>query len=138
MERKLRKRQTRGVPSNLLTVLIVEGNASERRVLSQVVRMQGWHVVEASNGKTAIAMVENRLPNLVLLEAALPDMDGFEVCRRIRKFSSVPVIMVTASHTETEKVAGLASGADDYVVKPYSPKELTARMLAVLRRSGVI
>jgi DNA-binding response OmpR family regulator len=137
MEGKLKRRQARN-HHNLLTILLVDGNASERWVLSQVVRAQGWHVVEASSGEAAIDMVKERLVSLVLLEVALPDMNGFEVCRRIRKFSSVPVIMVTAIKTESDRVAGLASGADDYVVKPYSPKELVARMLAVLRRSGAI
>lgn len=137
MEGKLKRRQARN-HHNLLTILLVDGNASERWVLSQVVRAQGWHVVEASSGEAAIDMVKEQLVSLVLLEVALPDMNGFEVCRRIRKFSSVPVIMVTAIKTESDRVAGLASGADDYVVKPYSPKELVARMLAVLRRSGAI
>jgi len=137
MEGKLKRRQARN-HHNLLTILLVDGNASERWVLSQVVRAQGWHVVEASSGEAVIDMVKEQLVSLVLLEVALPDMNGFEVCRRIRKFSSVPVIMVTAIKTESDRVAGLASGADDYVVKPYSPKELVARMLAVLRRSGAI
>ena len=137
MEGKLKRRQARN-HHNLLTILLVDGNASERWVLSQVVRAQGWHVVEASSGEAAIDMVKEQLVSLVLLEVALPDMNGFEVCRCIRKFSSVPVIMVTAIKTESDRVAGLASGADDYVVKPYSPKELVARMLAVLRRSGAI
>jgi len=137
MEGKLKRRQARN-HHNLLTILLVDGNASERWVLSQVVRAQGWHVVEASSGEAAIDMVKEQLVSLVLLEVALPDMNGFEVCRRIRKFSSVPVIMVTAIKTESDRVAGLASGADDYVVKPYSPKELVARMLAVLRCSGAI
>ncbi|MEW6143033.1 MAG: response regulator transcription factor [Chloroflexota bacterium] len=119
-----------------LTVLIVDGSASERRMLSYVVRAQGWRVVETAYGQAAVDMVRSQSPGLVLLEAALPDMDGLGVCRCIREFSVVPIIMVTSRRAESDKVTGLACGADDYVVKPYSPSELAARMRAVVKRSG--
>jgi len=100
-----------------------------------VVQAQGWRVAETRYGEAAIDIVRKQLADLVLLEVELPDVDGFGVCRRIREFSAVPIIMVTSRHTERDKVTGLACGADDYVVKPYAPSELAARMRAVVKRS---
>lgn len=92
-------------------------------------------MAETAYGEAAIDIIRRQLADLVILEAALPDMDGFNVCRRIREFSTVPIIIVTSRRTEGDRVTGLTCGADDYVVKPYSPRELTARMHAVLKRS---
>lgn len=94
----------------------------------------GFQVSEAHNGTQALERLRNDLPDLVLLDVMLPDMDGFEVLGMMREFSSVPVIMVTAKGEENERVRGLELGADDYVTKPFSPRELVSRIRAVLRR----
>ena len=92
-------------------------------------------VVVAGDGKRGIALVEAETPDIVILDLGLPDMDGLEVCRHIRRFSDVPIIMLTARDQEVDKVKGLEVGADDYITKPYSYMELLARVRAVLRRS---
>ena len=94
----------------------------------------GFQVSEAHNGTQALERLRNDLPDLVLLDVMLPDMDGFEVLGMMREFSSVPVIMVTAKGEENERVRGLELGADDYVTNPFSPRELVSRIRAVLRR----
>jgi DNA-binding response OmpR family regulator len=92
-------------------------------------------VFHASSGEDGVASVERVSPDIVILDVGLPDMEGFEVCERIRQFSDVPVVMLTARHEEVDKVKGLELGADDYVTKPFSHIELLARVRAVLRRS---
>ena len=90
--------------------------------------------MEARDGRAALAVVRAEKPDLVILDLGLPDMDGLDVCRAVRKDSNVPIIMLTARDQDADKVAGLELGADDYVTKPFSPKELVARVRAVLRR----
>ncbi|MCX8126070.1 MAG: response regulator [Dehalococcoidia bacterium] len=119
----------------MFTVLIVDGSTEEQRMLSRLVEAQGWCALGASRGQEALDIVKRGLAQLVLVEVELEDMDGFEVCRRIRKLSTVPVIMVTRRRGEADMLRGFACGADDYVVKPYSPLELAARMRAVVKRS---
>src|SRR5204863_8313104 len=97
-------------------------------------RASGSRVVPASDGRTAIARAEHEDPLLIVLDVMLPDLDGYEVCRRIREFSSAPIIMLTAKAEVSHKVTGLAAGADDYMTKPFSVEELIARVQAVLRR----
>jgi DNA-binding response OmpR family regulator len=92
-------------------------------------------VVTASTGEQGVDLVEREAPDLVLLDIGLPDIDGFEVCERIRRFSDVPIVMLSARHEEVDKVRGLELGADDYVTKPFSHIELLARVRAVMRRS---
>jgi two-component system response regulator RegX3 len=116
-------------------VLVVEDEASFSDPLSYLLAKEGYEVDVVENGPDALAFVERRGTDLVLLDLMLPGLSGTEVCRRIRATSSVPVIMLTAKDTEIDKVVGLEIGADDYVTKPYSSRELLARVRAVLRRA---
>jgi DNA-binding response OmpR family regulator len=97
----------------------------------------GYHVTTVHNGRSTIETTASLNPDLVLLDIKMPDMDGYEACRRIRKFSDVPIIMLTAMAKEKDKVTGLDCGADDYVTKPFGAEELMARVRAALRRSAV-
>ncbi|HMN62352.1 MAG TPA: response regulator, partial [Anaerolinea sp.] len=95
----------------------------------------GYLVTTAGNGEEALEIVSNHAPDLIILEVMMPRLDGFTTCERIRQFSSVPIIMLTAKGEEQDRVKGLNVGADDYVVKPFSATELLARVRAVLRRA---
>ncbi|PFG20600.1 response regulator transcription factor [Serinibacter salmoneus] len=116
-------------------ILLVEDEESYRAPLAYRLEKEGYEVVQAATGTDAIALFDPEI-DLVLLDLMLPGKDGTEVCREIRRSSSVPVIMVTAKDDEIDKVVGLEIGADDYVTKPYSARELLARIKAVLRRRG--
>jgi two-component system, OmpR family, response regulator RegX3 len=115
-------------------VLVVEDEASYSEALSYMLRKEGYEVAVAEDGHDALAEFERNGADIVLLDLMLPGLPGTEVCRQIRQTSSVPVIMVSAKDEEVDKVVGLELGADDYVTKPYSPRELVARIRAVLRR----
>jgi len=115
-------------------VLIVEDEESYREALSYMLSKEGFEVVEAHDGAAGIAEFDRRGADLVLLDLMMPGMSGTEVCRQLRLRGPVPVIMLTARDTEVDKVVGLELGADDYVTKPFSHRELVARMRAVLRR----
>ena len=115
-------------------VLIVEDEASYSEALSYVLRKEGFEVAVAETGPDAVELFDRGGADIVLLDLMLPGMPGTEVCRHIRQASAVPIIMVSAKDTEVDKVVGLELGADDYVTKPYSPRELLARIRAVLRR----
>jgi two-component system, OmpR family, response regulator RegX3 len=117
-------------------VLVVEDEQSFSDPLSYLLAKEGYEVDVVENGPDALSFVERQGTDLVLLDLMLPGLSGTEVCRRIRATSSVPVIMLTAKDTEIDKVVGLELGADDYVTKPYSSRELIARVRAVLRRAG--
>ncbi len=117
------------------TVLIVDDEEIVREVVAQYLRQDGFVVEIASDGPEALKSFARSRPDLVLLDLMLPGIDGLEVCRRIRTQSNVPVIMVTAKGDEVDTIIGLGVGADDYVSKPFSPRELVARVKAVLRRS---
>jgi two-component system, OmpR family, response regulator RegX3 len=117
-------------------VLVVEDEESYRDALAYMLRKEGFEVALAETGPAALAEFERAGADIVLLDLMLPGLPGIEVCRRIRQVSSVPVIMVTAKDGEVDTVVGLELGADDYVTKPYSPRELVARMRAVLRRGA--
>jgi DNA-binding response OmpR family regulator len=101
-----------------------------------MLELEGFQALVANNGDTALKTFDKETPDLVLLDIMMPDMDGYAVCQRIREFSQVPIIMVTARGDDKEKVEGLDIGADDYVTKPFSASELAARVRAVLRRIG--
>lgn len=117
-------------------ILIVDDEPRVVRLVSEVLRAVGYQVIEAARGETAIEMVAMEKPDLVLLDILLPrGMDGYEVCRRLREFSDVPVIMLTAKAQESDLLRGFDVGADDYLTKPFSARELIARVRAVLRRS---
>ncbi len=117
-------------------VLVVEDEESYSEALAYMLRKEGFEVVLAENGPSALEEFDRHGADLVLLDLMLPGLSGTEVCRAIRAKSSVPVIMLTAKDTEVDKVVGLELGADDYVTKPYSTRELLARIRAVLRRRG--
>jgi two-component system KDP operon response regulator KdpE len=115
-------------------ILIVDDEARMRRFMQMNLDLEGYRVIEASNGLEAIDRVREDLPDLVLLDVMMPEIDGFEALRIIRETSTVPVIMLTVRDDESDKVKGLELGADDYVTKPFSPRELSSRIKAVLRR----
>lgn len=115
-------------------VLVVDDDAHIGELISLYLNKEGYDTREVYNGKMAIEEFMVYSPNLVLLDLMLPIMDGYDVCREIRKVSSVPIIMLTAKGETFDKVLGLELGADDYIVKPFEPKELVARVKAVLRR----
>ena len=115
-------------------VLVVEDEESFSDALSYMLRKEGFEVSVAATGGAAISEYERNGADVVLLDLMLPEKSGTEVCRELRATSSVPIIMVTARDSEIDKVVGLEIGADDYVTKPYSPRELVARIRAVLRR----
>jgi DNA-binding response OmpR family regulator len=117
-------------------VLIVEDDTNTAELVALYLKREGFQALTASDGENALVLVERHRPDLVILDLMLPKVDGWEVCRRLRQTSNVPVIMLTARDEEIDRVAGLTLGADDYVVKPFSPRELVARVGAVLRRAG--
>jgi DNA-binding response OmpR family regulator len=116
------------------SVLVVDDEPKIIQIARDYLEHAGFAVLEARDGATALAAVRAEKPDLVILDLGLPDRDGLDVCRAIRKDSNVPIIMLTARDQDADKVAGLELGADDYVVKPFSPKEMVARVRAVLRR----
>ena len=117
-------------------ILVVDDQPRVVRLVSEVLRAMGYQVVAAVSGKSAIEKVALEQPDLVLLDILLPvGPDGYEVCRRVREFSDVPVIMLTAKAQEADMLHGFGVGADDYLTKPFSAKELVARVEAVLRRT---
>jgi len=116
------------------TVLVVEDEVHIAELVEMYLVRDGFHVLRATRGEEALAAVRDRQPRLVVLDVGLPDVDGLEVCRRIRASSTVPVIFLTARGDEVDRVLGLELGADDYLTKPFSPAELVARVKAVLRR----
>ena len=117
-------------------VLVVEDEQSYREALSYMLDKEGFTVSTAATGPDALELFERDGADIVLLDLMLPGLSGTEVCRRLRQTSTVPVIVVSAKDTEVDRVVGLELGADDYVTKPYSPRELVARIRAVLRRGG--
>jgi DNA-binding response OmpR family regulator len=117
------------------TILVVDDQPSLVRLVRDNLESLAFKVLVASDGMKALDTVENDKPNLVILDLMLPGMDGYEVCRRIREFSTVPIIMLTARNERSDLVAGFEAGADDYVTKPFSAEELLARVKAVMRRS---
>ncbi|WP_250228244.1 response regulator transcription factor [Anaeropeptidivorans aminofermentans] len=115
-------------------VLVVDDDAHIAELISLYLNKEGYDTREVYNGRKAVEEFGSYSPSLVLLDLMLPEMDGYDVCREIRKMSSVPIIMLTAKGETFDKVLGLELGADDYIVKPFEPKELLARVKAVLRR----
>ena len=119
-------------------ILIVDDEERMVRFIRLNLEHDGFQVLEAFNGTQAINKIRSNLPDLVLLDVMMPDMDGFEVLRIIREVSRVPVIMLTAKGEEEDRVRGLEMGADDYITKPFSPRELVSRVRAVLRRTETV
>jgi DNA-binding response OmpR family regulator len=120
----------------MATILIIEDEPELVRVLQSYLEQAGFSVLTALRGDSGLAAWERRQPNLVLLDLNLPGMDGLEVARKIRRQADTPIIMITARVEETDRLIGLEIGADDYIVKPFSPREVVARVKAVLRRAS--
>ena len=116
-------------------ILIVDDEIRYLRLMEANLVSEGYEIIKADSGQAAVDAVDENHPDLVLLDVMMPGLSGFDACQRIREFSSVPIIMVTAKGDEQDRVKGLDVGADDYIVKPYSATELLARVRAVLRRS---
>lgn len=121
--------------SNKRRVLVVDDEPRMTHFIRLNLEHDGFEVVEASSGQEAMAALRDRLPDLILLDVMMPDMDGFETLELIREISTVPVIMLTAKGSEEDRVRGLELGADDYIAKPFSPREMVSRVKAVLRRT---
>src|SRR5436190_23763504 len=117
-----------------MQVLVVEDDPRISEVLEYALKAEGYDVQKAQRGREAIELAKHSAPALIVLDVGLPDIDGFEVCRNVRKFSDVPVIFLTSRSDEIDRVVGLEIGGDDYVVKPFSPRELLARIKAIRRR----
>jgi two-component system alkaline phosphatase synthesis response regulator PhoP len=117
------------------TVLVVEDESSIASFVALYLKNAGYTVRTAANGTEALSQVAASLPALIVLDLMLPDIDGIEVCRRIRKTSDVPILMLTARDEDVDKIIGLEVGADDYLTKPFNPRELVARVKSILRRA---
>ncbi len=118
------------------TILVVEDEASIAEVISLYLKRAGYQVQIASDGRQAMTIFERQLPDFVILDLMLPEVDGLSLTRWLRDRSNVPIIMLTARREEIDRITGLEMGADDYVVKPFSPQELVSRVRAVFRRVG--
>ncbi len=116
-------------------ILVVDDEVRISRMIRMNLEHDGYDVIEANSGQQALDMVRSRMPNLVILDVMMPGLDGFETLQILREISQVPVIMLTAKSEEEDRIRGLELGADDYVTKPFSPRELMSRVKAVLRRS---
>jgi DNA-binding response OmpR family regulator len=123
------------MPAKKTTILVADDDAQILRLVTRNLQLEGYDVLSASDGEQALEQIEARLPDLVLLDIMMPNMDGLTVCGRVREFTSVPIILLTSLGQDQDKVRGLDAGADDYLTKPFSLDELFARVRAVLRRS---
>lgn len=118
------------------TILVVDDEQKIREVITSYLQNEGYLTLEAANGKEALELIQEHAIDFVILDLMLPDLSGEKVCQRIREQSPVPILMLTAKVSEEERIQGLSIGADDYVTKPFSPREILARVKAILRRSG--
>src|SRR5205809_2909806 len=121
--------------SQVQTVLVVEDESSIASFVALYLKNAGYKVRTVGTGEAALERLANERPDLVVLDLMLPDMDGLEVCKRIRKSSEVPILMLTARDEDVDKIIGLEVGADDYLTKPFNPRELVARVKSILRRT---
>jgi DNA-binding response OmpR family regulator len=118
------------------TIVVVEDDTNIADLVDMYLRREGFRVIQAGTGETGLAAIDRERPRMVILDVGLPgSIDGLEVCRRVRAKQSLPVLMLTARDAEVDRILGLELGADDYVTKPFSPRELVARVKAILRRS---
>lgn len=122
-------------PKENKVVLVVDDETRMIGFIRMNLELEGYRVIEAHNGLEALEAIRTKLPDLVLLDVMMPELDGFETLKMLREFSSIPTIMLTAKGEENDKVYGLELGADDYITKPFSPRELSSRVKAVLRRA---
>ena len=118
-----------------MKILIADDDPRLRELVSLALQRAGYAVITASDGQRALVHAAREAPDLIVLDVGMPEMDGFEVCRRIRATSQVPVLFLTARDEEIDRILGLELGADDYVTKPFSPRELVARIKAILKRT---
>jgi len=126
------------MPNGSARILLVDDEQSVQTLLSYPLRKDGYHVTSAHDGREALRRFDEARFDLVILDLMLPKMDGVEVCRQMRSRSQVPIIMLTAKGSETDKVAGLEVGADDYITKPFSMREFRSRVKAALRRARMV
>jgi DNA-binding response OmpR family regulator len=124
-----------GMPEGKGTIVVVDDEANIADLVDLYLAREGFRVLKAGTGEAGLQAVRNHRPRLVVLDVGLPDVDGLEVCKRVRATSQIPVIFLTARDGEVDRVLGLELGADDYLTKPFSPAELVARVKAVLRRT---
>ncbi|EAX48430.1 two component transcriptional regulator, winged helix family [Thermosinus carboxydivorans Nor1] len=117
-------------------IAIVDDDKKIVALLKTYFEKEGFVVYEAHDGAEGLRLIQDKTPDIAVLDVMLPQLDGFEICRKLRKEGNIPIIMLTARDEETDKLIGLELGADDYVVKPFSPREVVARVKAILRRSG--
>ncbi len=118
-------------------ILIVDDEINIRKVVREYAEFEGYEVEEADNGMTAVDMAKNKNFDLIVMDVMMPRLDGYSACKEIKKYKSIPVIMLSARGEEYDKLFGFEIGVDDYVVKPFSPKELMARIKAVIKRNNV-
>ena len=123
------------MPVRKTTILTADDDPQLLRLMTRTLQLEGYEVLSASDGQQALSLIENKIPDAILLDVMMPKMDGFTVCQRVREFSLVPIIIVTARGQDQDKIRGLDLGADDYLTKPFSVDELLARVRAVLRRA---
>ena len=123
------------MPEQSFKILVVDDEAQMRDLLVSNLQKENYQTTTASNGQEALDLMQRDAFHLVLLDVMMPEMDGLTACMRIREFSNVPIIMLTARSDELDRIHGLKIGADDYITKPFSPRELLARIEATLRRS---
>ncbi len=120
------------------TILVVDDEQRIIDLAQMYLEQEGYTVISATDGSVAYRQIINDQPNLIVLDLMLPGMDGLEICRRVRAESDVPIIMLTARSDDIDKIVGLELGADDYLTKPFNPRELVARVKAILRRGGIV
>jgi two-component system alkaline phosphatase synthesis response regulator PhoP/two-component system response regulator ResD len=118
------------------TILVVDDETNIRDLARMYLEQDGYLVVTANDGRQALDLVQSESPSLMVLDLMLPEMDGWEVCRRVRAAGNLPILMLTARDDDIDKIVGLELGADDYLTKPFNPRELVARVRAILRRVG--
>jgi DNA-binding response OmpR family regulator len=123
------------MPSRKTSVLVVDDDVRILRMMQRILDLEGHRVLTANNGEAALDVFDEETPDLVLLDIIMSGIDGYTTCQHIREFSQIPIIMVTVKGKDEDKIQGLDAGADDYVIKPFSAKELAARVRAVLRRT---
>lgn len=121
-----------------IKILVVDDDIQFLIFMRDMLEHENYNIITASDGQTTLKVFKDNSPSLVLLDIMLPDIDGYTVCRNLRSFSEIPIILVSAKDSENDKIAGLNAGADDYITKPFLPDELAARISAVLRRSSAL
>ncbi|NNM81423.1 MAG: response regulator [Burkholderiales bacterium] len=122
----------------MISIVLVEDDRQIRRFVKTVLEAEGYHVIESENGKSGLQDAANRKPDLLILDLGLPDMDGMEVISRLREWSQIPIIVLSARSEESGKIDALDAGADDYLTKPFGTGELLARIRAALRRKSIV